>query len=49
MTSDLLWVGLLDCVSQGKDDNEGVHPKHRKDPDVKNVGHRFPIHQANGE
>jgi hypothetical protein len=31
MTIDLLRVGLLDCVSHGKDDDEGVHPKHRKE------------------
>ena len=44
MTIDLLCVRLLiGCVSQGKDDDEGVHPKHRKEPDVKNVGHSFPL------
>ena len=45
MTIDLLCVGLLpiDCVSQGKDDDEGVHPKHRKELNVKNVGHFFPL------
>ena len=43
MTYDLLCVRpLIGCVSQGKDDDEGVHPKHRKEPDVKNVGHCFP-------
>jgi hypothetical protein len=50
MTIDLLCVGPLriDCVSQGKDDDEGVHPEHRKEPDVKNVGHCFRP-QANSE
>ena len=45
MTIDLLCVGLppIDCVSQGKDDDEGVHPKHRKELNVKNVGHFFPL------
>jgi hypothetical protein len=43
MTYDLLCVRpLIGCVSQGKDDDEGVHPKHREEPDVKNVGHCFP-------
>jgi hypothetical protein len=43
MTYDLLCVRpLIGGMSQGKDDNEGVHPKHRKEPDVKNVGHLFP-------
>ena len=28
-------------VSEGKDDDEGVHPKHRKEPNVNNVGHCF--------
>ena len=44
MTYDLLCVRpLIGCVSQGKDDDEGVHPKHHKEPDVKNVGHWFPL------
>jgi hypothetical protein len=44
MTIDLLCVGPLpiNCVSQGKDYDEGVHPKRRKEPDVKNVGHFSP-------
>ena len=33
----------LGFVSQSKDDDEGVHPKHRKEPDAKNVGHCFPL------
>jgi hypothetical protein len=49
MTYDLLCVRpLIGRMSQGEDDDEGVHPKHRKEPDVKNVGHLFPP-QANGE
>ena len=43
MTIDLLRAGLLDCVSHGKHDDEGVHPKHRKEQNVKNVGHFFPL------
>ena len=42
MTIDLLCVGLLDSVSQAKDDDEGAHPQHRKEPNVKKVSHSFP-------
>jgi hypothetical protein len=45
MTIDLLYVGLLDCVSQSKNDDERIYREHRKEPDVKNVGHSFPASQ----
>ena len=45
MTIDFLCVGLLpiDCVSQGKNDDERIHRERRKEPNVKNVGHSFPL------
>ena len=43
MTIDLFVTMLLvNCVNQGNDDDKGVHPSHRNEPDVKDVGHSFP-------
>ncbi len=37
MTIDLLYVGLLYCVSQSKNDDERIYREHRKEPDVKTI------------
>lgn len=32
----------MHCVSQGYGDDKGIRRSHRKEPDIKNVGHLFP-------